>query len=123
MSDMTLEWFEQGYTFFIAWSDNDGPGLALGQDIKDDGSDHFAATQAAKGIGDPTKGILGRLEWESESSVKRALVAARAAVKAWQDKLPMPDWALKATSEGWRAPRGWKPRANDNIVGPDRKKP
>jgi hypothetical protein len=117
--EMRLEWFEDAYTYFIAWADPDGMGLALGEDADrpDCSGDHKAATEAARiaTLQTFSVGYLGRLEWESVSAVKKALRAARAAVKAWRAELPMPDWALKATAEGWKPPKGWRPSPPDQV--------
>lgn len=114
--DMQLYWYEERGRYYIAWGDDDGPGLCLGEGGPGEAGDHAAATDAARRIGDPYKGQLGRLEWSSESTVRKALRAAKAAVEVWQAGVPLPDWAIKAQAEGWAPPKGWKPKPDDDLI-------
>lgn len=109
MSDKTwLDIVEKPYCYQIAWHDeDDGAGLFLGEEVKD--AEHEAACAAAQIIGDPGRDAYGALFWDSLTNAKKALRAAKAAVKASNAKAPWPDWALRAQSEGWKPPKGWKP--------------
>ncbi len=49
----------------------------------------------------------GAICFWSLKNAKKALKIARAAQK--NVERPLPKWAIKATAEGWRPPRGWKP--------------
>lgn len=115
--ESVLQWFEGHYDYFIAWTDNEGDfGLSLGESMHGvtPMPDHDAAVAAAMTIGDPYMRD-GRLVWRSQSDVKKALRAAKAAVEAWKAGLPLPDWAVRATAEGWKPPKGWSPKPNDDI--------
>lgn len=37
----------------------------------------------------------------------KALVSARAALKAARSSKSYPEWAIKALAAGWKAPKGW----------------
>jgi hypothetical protein len=108
-----LNWYEERDGYYIAWEFDDGPGMYLGETGE---PDHEAASAAAATIGGPSKTSFGALRWESESLVKKALKAAKAALEVFQSGIPLPDWALKAQSEGWKPPMGWKPKLNDDLL-------
>lgn len=102
-----LDIFEERYEFIVAW-DNDGyPGLALGEEYDDD-PEHVAANAAAASLGTHARRI-DVMVWDTKSDAMKALRAARAAVKAVKSGKPMPPWAVTATAEGWKPPKGWKP--------------
>ncbi len=52
---------------------------------------------------------INPFRWDSKSVASAALRACRAALKAADKDRPLPDWAVKALSEGWKQPKGWKP--------------
>lgn len=114
--DMVLSVTDERDGYCLAWCDDDGPGLYLGESdghLDESAGEHRAAVEAASAIGNPTRGEYRRLCWDSLTSARKALAAAKAAVRAFHDGAPMPDWALKAIAEGWKPPRGWKPRRGD----------
>ncbi len=43
--------------------------------------------------------------WDSKSEAAKALLIVNAALK---QERPLPIWAVKATAEGWKPPKGWK---------------
>lgn len=112
-----LNWYEErDGVYTIAWEFEDGPGLYLGE-ISGQDDDHKAATEAARAVGDPEQRHPSEpLHWGSRAAVRKALKAARAAVEAFHAGIPMPDWALRAQTEGWTPPKGWKPKKGDDIA-------
>lgn len=88
-------------------------GLMLGHETMalKDAPETVAATNAIIALPSVHPGHLRDSEWiwESETTAKQALRVAKAAIAAVNDAKPMPEWALKATAEGWKAPKGWKP--------------
>lgn len=111
-----LNWYEERGRYFIAWEWDDGPGLCLGEGKGRD-DDHAAATAAARAIGSPEQsGNDSPLYWDSKGAVRKALTAARTAVETYNSGIPLPDWALKAQSEGWNPPKGWKPKKGGDIA-------
>lgn len=47
--------------------------------------------------------------WSSKEDAMRAMKLARAACDAAESTKPWPDWAVRASAAGWKAPKGWKP--------------
>jgi hypothetical protein len=109
-----LDIFEDRCEYTIAWDDDGNPGLLLGETVPKTYKEHTAATNAARVVGDCEKRRDGVLVWETITGAKRALRAARAAVKAVQANTPWPEWAIKAKAEGWKPPKGWKPGGSDH---------
>ena len=49
----------------------------------------------------------GPFYWESKKQADTALEQIK---MAWKNrKTPLPDWAKKALTEGWKPPHGWNP--------------
>jgi hypothetical protein len=109
------------YSWTIVWIVDDDEGATLGQDrykdsdlekVQGDLWEHVAATLAVS----KTEGVKfvrsdflgGHYIWESLSDAKKALRAAKAAVKDKRRK-PWPEWAVKAQANGWKPPKGWAP--------------
>ena len=46
--------------------------------------------------------------WETRTAAVKALKAIKMALKLGPNR-PVPEWAQKALSEGWKPPKGWKP--------------
>ena len=70
--------------------------------------DHITATiTASKTVGVQRDGHNGYY-WESRKDAAAALKAIKFALKDKGAK-PWPEWAVKATAEGWKAPKGWTP--------------
>lgn len=97
--------------YLIAWDDEGYPGLELGDKPRAVDEEHKVATDAAVLVGGPD--LLRRksdrvLLFETQGQATKALRAARAAVRNMKN--PMPDWAVKASSEGWKPPKNWKPQ-------------
>jgi hypothetical protein len=103
-----LDIFADRCNFIVAWDDEGCPGLALGEDAGDE-LEHDIATKAAEAIGTHDRRADGAFVWESESDAKKALRAARAAVRAAKAGKPLPEWAITATAAGWKPPKGWTP--------------
>lgn len=54
--------------------------------------------------------VLGRdFTFDARSSATKCLRLINAALYAWQQKKPWPDWATRAYGAGWQPPKGWKP--------------
>lgn len=51
----------------------------------------------------------GALVASTEAARKLLLLTCKNALKSARDARPWPDWAIAATAEGWKPPRGWKP--------------
>ena len=51
----------------------------------------------------------GGFWFESQSAARKALAVANAVIKSVASSKPWPEWAIKAKSAGWKAPKGWKP--------------
>jgi hypothetical protein len=49
------------------------------------------------------------LHFEGRAEAQKALRIARAALKAFRENKPWPEWALKAQAAGWKPPKGWSP--------------
>jgi hypothetical protein len=49
----------------------------------------------------------GHFVFDSRADAKKAIAAARLAIKSLER--PMPDWATRALAAGWKPPKGWKP--------------
>lgn len=47
--------------------------------------------------------------WEERRKAAAALRMINIAIKT-DGGAPWPDWAIRAKAEGWKAPKGWKPR-------------
>lgn len=73
---------------------------------KPDDWDHVAASLAAEQTENVARDNYG-LYWESYDDARRALRAIKLAVKS--KSKPWPEWAVKASAAGWKAPKGWKP--------------
>lgn len=114
-----LDIFEERDGYGIAWFDEDGEGLRLGDSPESENcptppknpdlAEHWHAYQAAiKSLGVELSWNAAP-RWDSMSSAKKALSAARAAVKIAASNKPWPEWARQALAAGWKAPKGWKP--------------
>lgn len=64
----------------------------------------YLAAKSTEGAHRDTMGLF----WETEAKARAALRVVKAALKA-DGGPPMPEWALKAIAEGWKAPKGWRP--------------
>jgi hypothetical protein len=105
------------HAWALAWVLDDGElGGEIGEihpsKLIDDDEDVLKlAYEAAKPFADghrPRHGFI----FHTESRAKKAAAAVRAAFKADAAKQagkPLPEWAQKASAEGWKPPRGWKP--------------
>lgn len=99
-----------GY-FVVAWDDEGYPGLELGNSPEIN-PEHKSATDAVvfSGAIFTTRKSEGTMLFETKSDATKALRAARAALRAAKSATnPMPAWAIKASAEGWKPPKGWKP--------------
>lgn len=98
----------------ICWSLDDGDDLGayLGdeRDITklDMTNEHHVATKAALDSG-PSGTDWKGFYWESKAHAKRALIAAKAAIKLMRSSIPWPEWAKIALAAGWKPPKGWEP--------------
>lgn len=115
-----LDMIEGCEGFRIGWFGEGAEGdLCLGETIDEErDNDPFvleqkAATDAAKAASpDFWKRCGSQLMWDSVGEVRKALVAARAAVKRVRDERkngPWPEWAIRASEAGWKPPRDWLP--------------
>lgn len=104
------------YRFYIQWELGGGEdmGAVLGEGGEKDYSgeaptdrgdyEHWIACKTISemsGIERDDKGFF----FDSHSRALRGKQLANFSMK--QDR-PLPDWARKATEQGWKAPRGWK---------------
>lgn len=111
MSDK-LVLIENEYSYRICWVVDGEEGALLGDylrhstDIKED-DEHRIVTEAARFHGGEIDNL--GLFWESRARAQKALVSARAALKAARSSKPYPEWAVKALAAGWKAPKGWTP--------------
>ena len=102
----------QGPTIGWFLADEQEFGLMLGEsnsDVPD--KETQVAMETIRALPEADRPIsMGSREWVwgNMSSAKRALAAAKLAIK--NIKHPMPEWALKAVSEGWKPPKGWTPK-------------
>lgn len=70
------------------------------------------ARKAAKATGAYLKSLgmySGCFLWERRSDAAAALKLIKAGVAARKANRPMPDWAVQALANGWKAPKGWTP--------------
>lgn len=110
------------YQYWLQWETDGEPGALLGEAYyteKDfaklcasDSSDRWyaAATMDVAAL-KPARGrneafVYEAFVFDTRRDAERALNVAKAAKSR---KGPMPEWALKATAAGWKAPKGWKP--------------
>lgn len=104
------------YGYKIAWWDepNDIVGdLTVGEKLPvsegDEAEEHNYITDKLAERCPPDHVGDGTFYWESKSSATKALRAARALQKQWKNRdRPWPEWAIKASSEGWKPPKGWR---------------
>lgn len=103
-------------SYRISWSEDGDEGLILGPGLlqefsdKPDAADTVCAVKAILAMPDDARYLdRGSWVWESEARAKRALKVARDAIKVHESKIPWPEWAKQALSEGWKPPKGWKP--------------
>lgn len=103
----------------IVWflSDVQDLGAVLGENTyapsdlkraKPDDRDHIAATIAASqtaAVQQDSKGYF----WPSRRDANVALRECNAAIIAAKADAPWPQWAIKAKTAGWKAPKGWTP--------------
>lgn len=106
---------EDRYDYKIGWYlwDDEEFGLMLGRgtDSIEDAAETVAATKAIRANTELHPLNLDSTEWcwENRSTAQKALRVAKAAIATMNAAKPMPEWAIKATAEGWKPPKGWKP--------------
>jgi len=69
--------------------------------------DHIIACMAAAKTSNVKRDHHG-FYWDSRSKATAALRVINLAIKN-DGGTPWPEWAIKAKSEGWKEPKGWKP--------------
>ena len=96
-----------GDEHFLAWyiPEDGDVGGSIGEVEK--GQPHEEICRLARENGGKKRG--GRYLWPSKKAADAALRAINAAMLAWEAGKPLPEWALKATAEGWTPPKGWTP--------------
>jgi len=117
MSKDKLDIDERGYISKIGWfiAEDGDFGLFLGNinfSKFDDAFETRAACDAIRSLPpalQPMNIDRDEWEWDSSSAARKALVAARAAIKLAGANRPLPAWATTALANGWKAPKGWKP--------------
>lgn len=114
---LVLECARGGYEWWIIWIIDGDSGATLGEDTytekdlakaKPGDWEHVAATIAVSKTEGVTRLGVNGYRWESEEDAKKALRAAKAAIKD-KSKKPWPEWATKAVANGWNPPKGWTP--------------
>ena len=111
MSQDRLDIIEGRGRYSIGWFNADegvDGDLRLGEQV--DGDDafsvaHRAASAAVAESADLCDRWLG-LGWYTPSAVRKALVVARAAVRAANAERPLEPWEAQALAAGWKPPRG-----------------
>lgn len=103
---------ERRGVYRICWyfPDSGDEGAYLGDYLKRNtsttDSEHRVATEAAQSNSEvDSEGLY----WETLSTVKKALAAAKASLKVRQSAKPWPEWAKQALAAGWKPPKGWQP--------------
>lgn len=118
---LILSEYTNGHQHRIAWFivEHGEEGAVLGEDEYTEADlakcvgrrvgewEHVAATIAVSKIAGVQHDRRGYY-WESRKDASSALRAARAAIKDRSAK-PWPEWAVKASAEGWKPPKGWAP--------------
>lgn len=67
----------------------------------------YLTAKATAGV--TVKTLGSELWWRNRKDATNALRAINAALKADRSATPWPEWAVKATAAGWKAPKGWTP--------------
>jgi hypothetical protein len=107
----------------ICWSDDGDPGASLGEDDtfaevksiptgEDVDREYYAAEIAAALLTPQPRrgsGMNHHYIWETEKEARKALREIKATMVSLLADTPWPDWAVKAKTAGWKAPKGWKP--------------
>jgi hypothetical protein len=101
------------YRYFLQWYSDGEEGAQLGETLYTpkqleeatvENRWFISATIAVEKHG--AERDSGGFHFETHAKANAALRVAKAAKNA---KRAMPDWALKATAEGWKPPKGWQP--------------
>ncbi len=112
--EMAYEKYRNKLIWFLP--EDDDFGAVIGDDLyteqelasaKSDDRPHMIATITAGKTADVERDLNG-YHWPTKAKAEAALRAINAALKN-DTGAPMPDWAVKASAAGWKAPKGWKP--------------
>lgn len=112
--DFHMEWVDEEGNFVYAFGNDD----SCDPESFDSKADkrwarwHRLAVKLVveAGLGGRTRD--GSVLFKSEKDGKRALRIINACRKLSalaDESLPLPEWAIKAQAEGWKAPKGWTP--------------
>jgi hypothetical protein len=104
----------RGSTWTIGWflAEEGDFGLMLGRESGHSDDSTTAALNAIRGMPkelQPESLSESEWRWAELSAARKALRVAKEAVRLYAANRPMPEWAIKAMAEGWKAPNGWKP--------------
>ena len=113
MKDKLKIYDESHNKWRLQWylADEDDLGYSLGEDpnpskeipIESEERDIWIADNAALDT-NPERDDYS-FYWESKIKAQQALRSINLALK---QNRPLPDWAIKATEQGWKPPKGWK---------------
>ena len=112
-----LDVSDNGAYYVIAWFCADETGTIVGEDrprTTEARVLHDALVEFCKANPDSAY-LPGQVDsaftFDTELVASKALRVANAALIAWRDGVKLPAWAKKATAEGWKPPKGWRPKA------------
>jgi hypothetical protein len=91
---------EDGVEPCPAFRPGDGETLTAQEDWE-----HWTASNAVMTLSFTHRDEIGFF-WDSDKKARKALGIAK---KAMKQERPMPEWALTALANGWKAPKNWKP--------------
>ncbi len=91
---------------YLAWIIDGDEGSAVGPELAFD-EESKAINAALAPLADETTSRA--FLFMTKAKAKEALRTARAVIRSHKAAKPWPEWAITASAQGWKAPKGWAP--------------